>query len=193
MGIRLSWNIQVNPEYKWRSLLEGGRGQCDTERRSQLVSRGCWNQPPDDANRSKPSHDAGAWRSKISVTWPKSRSAGHCSLQRLQGRIRASGPLGLWPHYPHLHFSVHLSGSAYIHHLLGLWGDIFVGDSFSFQSSKLSFSLLVNIMILFSLPAPLPSLPLLFLSLSFSLLHPPPTSHHGQITLHPSEVQQAQS
>lgn len=108
------------------------------------------------------------------MTWPKSRSAGHCSLQRLQGRIQASGPLGLWPHYPHLHFSVHLSGSAYIHHLLGLWGDIFVGDSFSFQSSKLSFSLLVNIVILFSLPAPLPSLPLLFLSLSFSLLHHPP-------------------
>ena len=105
------------------------------------------------------------------MTWPKSRSAGHCSLQRLQGRIWASGPLGLWPHYPHLHFSVHLSGSAYIHHLLGLWGDIFVGDSFSFQSSKLSFSLLVNIVILFSLPTPLPSLPLLFLSLSFSLLH----------------------
>ena len=50
-------------------------------------------------------------------------------------------------------------------------GDIFVGDSFSFQSSKLSFSLLVNIVILFSLTTPLPSLPLLFLSLSFSLLH----------------------
>lgn len=83
-----------------------------------------------------------------------------------------------------------------------LGGHIFVGDSFSFQSSKLSFSLLVNIVILFSLPAPLPSLPLLFRPLSFSLLNPPPpppasqthtTSHHGQITLRPSEVQQAQS
>lgn len=108
------------------------------------------------------------------MTWPKSRSAGHCPLQRLQGRIWASGPLGLWPHYPHRHFSVHLSCSAYIHDLLGLWGDIFVGDSFSFQSSKLSFSLLVNIVILFSFPTPLPSLPLLFLPLSFSLLHHPP-------------------
>lgn len=55
-----------------------------------------------------------------------------------------------------------------------LGGHIFVGDSFSFQSSKLSFSLLVNIVILFSLPAPLPSLPLLFRPLSFSLLNPPP-------------------
>lgn len=107
------------------------------------------------------------------MTWPKSRSAGHCPLQRLQGRIWASGPLGLWPHYPHLHFSVHLSCSAYIHHLLGLWGDIFVGDSFSFQSSKLSCSLPVNIVILFSLPTPLPSLPLLFLPLSPSLFLSP--------------------
>lgn len=55
-----------------------------------------------------------------------------------------------------------------------LGGHIFVGDSFSFQSSKLSFSLLVNIVILFSFPTPLPSLPLLFLPLSFSLLHHPP-------------------
>ena len=99
-----------------------------------------------------------------------------CSVMlppRVQGRIWASGPLGLWPNHPHLHFRVHLSCSAHIHHLLGLWGDIFVSDSF-FQSSKLSFSLLVNIVILSSLPTPLPSLPLLFLPLSFSLLHTHP-------------------
>ena len=39
---------------------------------------------------------------------------------------------------------------------------------------------------------PIPSPPLPF-SFFLPLAPPPPTSHHGQITLHPSEVQQAQS
>ena len=59
----------------------------------------------------------------------------------------------------------------------------------SFQSLKLSFSLLVNILILSSLLA--------FLSStsspdpSSSLLYSPATSHHGQIILYSSEVQPA--
>ena len=62
----------------------------------------------------------------------------------------------------------------------------------SFQSLKPSFSLPVNILILSSLLHPLHSLPT---SSSFnpspSILYPPATSHHGQIILHPLQVQPA--